>query len=127
MDGRTARRKPTDITQMEEECRFKEEGFQCPAEAKLVAGDQKIKTIQYINTIILTGIGIFAIMIFAMLSDVKTGQTDTRTTEAVLSTNQKVVMQDVSDLKTRVLALERDRTAQIQAWVEENFIRRDQK
>jgi hypothetical protein len=102
-----------------DQCEIAKEGFECPAE-------KKINFLQYLNTAILTVIGIFAIMIFITVNDVKSAQSTGLATDTQLKTTQDIMTKDIADLKTRVLALERDNMQAIQQWVENNFVRRDQ-
>ena len=75
---------------------------------------------KYFNNILLSIICGLAILIYTNQS--KTGEELVR-----IKTVQDRALQDIDKVTTRVIALERDNIINLQRWVEENYVRKEQK
>lgn len=89
--------------------------------------NKRIKIIEYINTVILTIIGISSTIIFVMLSNVRQSQEETAKELIRLKTVQEMNVSAVKGLTDRVQNLELSYLEYIKNWVDENYIRKPQK
>ena len=86
--------------------------------------DKKITVFQYVNTVILTCIGIFAIMIYFGNKDIKTNQTDTAKELIRMKTIQDINTANIGQIDKRLSTLETNYLDYIKTWVDENFQRK---
>lgn len=95
----------------------------------------KINSIfQYINTVILTVVGIFAVMIFTTINKVRAEQEALKLIQADygkellrLKTVQDRNVTDISKLDARVVILEINYIDRLKEWVDQNYQRKLQK
>jgi hypothetical protein len=88
--------------------------------------EKKVEFLQYLNTTILTIIGILAIFIYTSVSDVKKQQVDFGAELLRIKTIQDINTTNISLINSRVSTLEKDNLIQFQAWVDQNYIRKPQ-
>ena len=79
---------------------------------------------QYINTVILTLLGIISMMTFTTLREVKAKQVETAVELVRIKTIQDNSTLSISNLNARVSAIEINRLDEIKQWTEDNFIRK---
>jgi len=89
--------------------------------------DGKVKIIQYINTIILSVIGIFSIMLFATISEIKDNQAAMSIEIIKIKTVQDINTVNINTLDTRIEALEYYNLETLKTWIDNNYIRKPQK
>jgi hypothetical protein len=101
---------------------------------KLLNKENKISILQYINTIILTTIGIFAFMIFTTVKNVREDQLSIqvkmetlKTEDLRLKTVQDRNVDDIQRLDARVVVLETNYIDRLKEWIDANYIRKAQK
>jgi hypothetical protein len=94
----------------------------------------RVKFLQYLNTIILTVIGIFAIMIFTTVRSVRQDQTLLKATQEEygkellrLKTVQDINVAAIKDVASRISTLELNYLDYIKNWVDANYLRKPQK
>lgn len=97
-------------------------------------GSGKLKTIQYINTVILTIVGIFATLIFVTITNIRDeqqtitiNQTEFEKELLRLKTVQDINVAGVKDLNSRLSTLELNYLDYIKTWVDQNYVRKLQK
>jgi hypothetical protein len=97
-------------------------------------GSGKLKTIQYINTVILTIVGIFATLIFVTITNIRDeqqtitiNQTEFEKELLRLKTVQDINVASVKDLNSRLNTLELNYLDYIKTWVDQNYVRKLQK
>ena len=96
--------------------------------------EKKVSFLQFLNTAILTIIGIFAGAILISMNSMDTKISSIQAVQAVqaseiirLDTNQKIVITNQGNFHTRVFDLEVNRAEQMKQYMETNFIRKPQK
>ena len=89
--------------------------------------DKKINFFQYINTVILTIIGIVAIMIFISNTNIRKSQQETSIELIRMKTIQDINTANIMSVDKRVTALEINSVDYIKTWIEDNFIRKTSK
>jgi hypothetical protein len=94
----------------------------------------KISTLQYINTVILTIVGIFAMLIFLSLKGVQSVQDSIKKDQVEyskellrLKTVQDINIANHAALDKRVTTLEFNYLDYIKTWVDQNYIRKPQR
>jgi len=87
----------------------------------------KINFLQYLNTIILTIIGVFSIIIFLAVNNIRNNQQTQALDLMKLKTEQITLISKVNDIETRVRVLEINNTESIKNWIDANYIRKLQK
>lgn len=105
-----------------EEIRQILESIKCTEKA-----DKKINFFQYINTVILTIIGIVAIMIFISNTNIRKSQQETSIELIRMKTIQDINTANIMSVDKRVTALEINSVDYIKTWIEDNFIRKTSK
>ncbi len=97
-------------------------------------GNKSTNIWQYINTALLTLIGVFALLIFNSVSNIRKDQTQFATelskfsTELVrIKTIQDINTSAIKDIDTRVTTLERNYLDYIKSWTDLNYVRKPQK
>jgi hypothetical protein len=91
-----------------------------------ITDKQEISFLQYLNTAILTMIGIVAIFIFVSVKDVKEQQAVFQTELIRIKTIQDINTTNISEINSRVSALEKSDMLQLQGWVDANYVRKKQ-
>jgi hypothetical protein len=86
--------------------------------------DKRVSILQYVNTAILTCIGIVAMMIFITTSKVKESQNYTSLELVRMKTIQDINTNNIQQIDKRVTALELNYLDYIKTWVDQNFIRK---
>lgn len=86
--------------------------------------DKKISFFQYVNTVILTVIGIVAIMIFISNTNIRKSQSETSIELIRMKTIQDINTSNILSVEKRVTAIEVNSIEYIKTWVEENFQRK---
>ena len=96
--------------------------------------EKRITVMQYINTIILTAIGIFAFMIFTTVRDIGKEQEIIvrkqfvmETEDLRLKTTQDRNVSDIAELAARVTVLETNYLDKIKDWIDANYVRKVQR
>jgi hypothetical protein len=96
--------------------------------------NNKVGTLQYINTVILTVVGIFAMLIFISINNVRSDQQTMALSQIEfgkellrLKTVQDINVGSVKDLDKRVTTLELNYLDYIKTWVDQNYIRKPQR
>jgi Na+-translocating ferredoxin:NAD+ oxidoreductase RnfG subunit len=87
----------------------------------------KLRTIEYINTMILTIIAIVSGLLFAKINHVTNNQEITSQELIRLKTVQEINVKSVEALNQRVTTLEFNYLDYIKTWVDQNYIRKPQK
>ncbi len=88
---------------------------------------KKISFLQYLNTVILTVIGALALMIFITVNNVRNQQSLFSTELVRIKTIQDINTAAIKSLDTRVTTLELNYLEYMKTWVDQNYIRKDQK
>jgi hypothetical protein len=86
--------------------------------------EKRINLLQYINTVILTVIGIFATLIFVTTTNVRQAQNETAQELVRMKTVQDINVANVSQIDKRVTSLELNYLDYIKTWVDDNFVRK---
>jgi hypothetical protein len=86
--------------------------------------EKKITVFQYINTVILTVIGIFAMMIYISNKDIKRNQNETGLELIRMKTIQDINTNNIGMIDKRLNTLETNYLDYIKTWVDDNFIRK---
>ena len=87
----------------------------------------KVKFLQYLNTIILTAIGIVSGGIFILLGNVNRNQQEFSNEMVRIKTVQENNTKNIETLSSKVNMLELNYTDYIKTWIDENYIRKPQK
>jgi hypothetical protein len=90
-------------------------------------GNTKLRTIEYLNTIILTVIAIVSGLMFAKMSAVTETQDKFAQEVVRLKTVQEINVRSVETLAQRVSTLELNYLDYIKTWVDQNYQRKPQK
>lgn len=88
---------------------------------------ERLSFLQYLNTTILTIIGIITMVIFLMLNNIKKDQVDFAKELLRLKTVQDINVNNVVSIEKRVTNLELNYFDYIKNWIDENYIRKPQK
>ena len=86
--------------------------------------DRKINLFQYINTIILTLISTFAILIYISNKDIKKNQETTAIELVRMKTIQDINTNSIAQIDKRLSTLEANYLDYIKTWVDDNFLRK---
>ena len=105
-----------------EEIRQILESIKCTEKA-----DKKINFFQYVNTIILTIIGIVAIMIFISNTNIRRSQTETGIELIRMKTIQDINTSNINLIDKRLTVMEINSVDYIKNWIEDNFVRKSVK
>jgi ABC-type Fe3+-citrate transport system substrate-binding protein len=89
--------------------------------------DKQLTWLQYLNTVMLTLVGIFTTVIFFMITNVKESQSTNSQKMTKLETIQDVTTGNVTKVESRVTALELNYMDYLKNWVDQNYIRKPQK
>jgi len=95
-------------------------------ENKEGAGNKNFNLLQYLITTMVTVIGIFTTIIFFMLNDIKTEQTEFAKELLRIKTVQDINTGSISNLSARVSTLELNYLDYIKNWVDQNYVRKPQ-
>ncbi len=90
-------------------------------------GSTKVKFVQYLNTVILTVIGIVSTIIVLQMNKVVDSQAQFSKEMVHLNTVQEINTRTIEGLDTRVKTLELNYLDYIKTWVDQNYIRKPQK
>jgi hypothetical protein len=91
------------------------------------AKDSRLTFLQYLNTIMLTIIGIFTTVIFFMLTNVKEKQEETAKELLRIKTIQDINTGNIQGIDGRVKTLELNYLDYIKTWVDQNYLRKPQR
>jgi len=87
----------------------------------------KLSFLQYVNTVILTAIGIIAALIFTTISDVRKNQGEFSKDIIRITTIQETNRDNIEKLDVRVKALELNYVTTLKDWIDANYIRKPQR
>ena len=88
--------------------------------------NNKVKFVQYLNTVILTVIGIVSTVIVLQLNKVVDSQADFAKEMVHLNTVQEINTGRLDQIDTRVKTLELNYLDYIKTWVDQNYVRKPQ-
>ncbi len=88
---------------------------------------KRLDFLQYLNTVILTAIGIVLVFLCDAVIEVKKGQETTSVELGIIKTKQDANTVNINTLDVRVKSLEVINTSEIKTWVDNNYIRKPQK
>jgi len=91
------------------------------------SNEKRISFIQYMNTIILTVIGVFALMIYLTIAKVKDNQSISSTELVRIKTIQDINTAEIKNINVRVTTLENNNLDYIKTWTDLNYMRKPQK
>ena len=95
--------------------------------SKIVDNEKRLSFTQYLNTVLLTVVGVIAMIIFLSLRDLK--QEIVRNSETMIKFQvlQDHNTQQIDDVDARVKILEINNTQDIKNWIDMNYVRKAQK
>ena len=93
----------------------------------MVENNKRITFLQYLNTVILTVIGIFAAIAVITLDKIRDNQSDFTTRLVKVETIQPLNTTFITDVSKRVSILETNYFDLVKTWVDANYVRKPQK
>ena len=87
----------------------------------------KTTIFQYINTVLISMMSIFAMLIFITINNVRTNQAAFSKEIVIIGTNQEFNTERIKSIDIRVKALELDYVNALKDWIDQNYVRKPQK
>jgi len=93
----------------------------------MLENNKRVTFLQYLNTVILTAIGIFAAIAVITLDKIRDNQSDFATRLVKVETIQPLNTTSITDVSKRIGVLESNYLELVKSWVDANYIRKPQK